>query len=239
MPPSTKRPGGACRGTNNHTSHGRKRMTAGNDSKKASQQNKPAPQQSQLSRAFFSGGIRDTTTKQSRKAAEDLAILKNKSKNPQWKPLNSKGASVNINTINAAKASVLVRGFAPSSAADSLSVASANNQENAASHSQQPVDVLHDSNHPVRLEVRMELHRRMEALVKSGQTFEDHAAYVDNDRDAEDARLILQGKDPAAHEAQRNGARFVQHRAIPVEKRHWVASMQGLMYVLRLPVCVG
>jgi hypothetical protein len=63
---------------------------------------------SQACRAFFSGGVKDTTTKQSRKAAEDLAILRSKSKNPSWKPFNSKGTKVNVNMINAGKASVLV-----------------------------------------------------------------------------------------------------------------------------------
>lgn len=45
---------------------------------------------SSLSQAFFGGKIRDKTTKQSRKAAEDLAILKTKEKNPGWNPTNAK-----------------------------------------------------------------------------------------------------------------------------------------------------
>jgi hypothetical protein len=39
---------------------------------------------------FFSGKIRDRTTKQSRKAADDLALLKSKHKNPEWQPVNAK-----------------------------------------------------------------------------------------------------------------------------------------------------
>lgn len=47
-------------------------------------------QQSDLSRDFFSGNIKDRTTKQSRDAAEKLAILKAKHKNPSWHPLNTR-----------------------------------------------------------------------------------------------------------------------------------------------------
>ena len=47
-------------------------------------------QQSGLSRDFFSGTIKDRTTKQSRDAAEKLAILKTKHKNPSWQPLNTR-----------------------------------------------------------------------------------------------------------------------------------------------------
>jgi hypothetical protein len=43
-----------------------------------------------LSERFFKGQIPDRTTKESRKAAESLAILKNGKRNPHWKPLNSK-----------------------------------------------------------------------------------------------------------------------------------------------------
>ena len=48
----------------------------------------------QLSRDFFSGKIRDCTTKQSRKAADDLALLKSKHKNPDWQPVNAKVGSL-------------------------------------------------------------------------------------------------------------------------------------------------
>ena len=49
---------------------------------------------SPLSLAFFAGMIKDTTTKESRKAAEDLAIIQNKIKNLGWKPVNTKVASL-------------------------------------------------------------------------------------------------------------------------------------------------
>ena len=48
------------------------------------------PSTNPLAQAFFSGKIRDRTTKQSRKAADDLAILKSKHKNPDWQPTNAK-----------------------------------------------------------------------------------------------------------------------------------------------------
>lgn len=41
---------------------------------------------------FFTGKIKDKTTKESRKAAQDLAILRNKQRNPEWSPVNSKVA---------------------------------------------------------------------------------------------------------------------------------------------------
>jgi hypothetical protein len=43
-----------------------------------------------LSSRFFDGKMHDTTTKESRKAAETLSLLKNTQRNPHWKPLNSK-----------------------------------------------------------------------------------------------------------------------------------------------------
>jgi len=79
------------------------------------------------------------------------------------------------------------------------------------------------------MEVKQDLHCRIQALAERGAVFEEGAAYEDNDRDAEDAKLILQSRDPAAYEAQRQGARFVQHRVVRPERRHWVASMQGFM----------
>ncbi len=45
---------------------------------------------SSISKDFFSGKIRDRTTKQSRKAADDLALIRSKQKNPQWQPVNAK-----------------------------------------------------------------------------------------------------------------------------------------------------
>ena len=66
-------------------------ITSSTSSKKnSSSSSSSSVSSSVLGRAFFSGQIRDTTTKQSRKAAGDLALLKNKSKNPQWTPMNAK-----------------------------------------------------------------------------------------------------------------------------------------------------
>ena len=63
-------------------------------SKKTSVADAPAaesqPQQSGIARDFFSGNIKDRTTKQSRDAAEKLAILKTKHKNPSWQPMNTR-----------------------------------------------------------------------------------------------------------------------------------------------------
>ena len=41
----------------------------------------------------------------------------------------------------------------------------------------------------------------------------------------------MQGKDPAAVEAQRRGERFIVYRSIPIDRRHWVASMQGILHL--------
>ena len=40
-----------------------------------------------------------------------------------------------------------------------------------------------------------------------------------------------QGKDPAAADAARRGERFVVYRTIPVERCHWIASMQGIRHL--------
>ena len=50
----------------------------------------PAKPLSSVSRAFFSGKIKDCTTDSSHKAVQKLAILWVKNRNPAWTPLNSK-----------------------------------------------------------------------------------------------------------------------------------------------------
>jgi hypothetical protein len=47
-------------------------------------------EQSPLSKDFFSGKIRDSTTKESVDAARKLCMLKNKHRNPGWTPVNCK-----------------------------------------------------------------------------------------------------------------------------------------------------
>lgn len=208
-----------------------------------------------LAQAFFSGKIRDRTTKESRKAAEDLSILKNKQKNPGWMPLNSKvrlpvpfgmfqtsfrlimhimqGAKVNLKTIDVNKARGKIAGTMPSDVASSLVEQAGGgacpSSSSSGFHAAQMQSVGPAAlASPLREEVRRDILRRMEALFKSGKTFEDGAAYVDNERDAEDARLIVQGVDPASVEAARRGDLFFESREIPIERRHWMATMQGL-----------
>ena len=83
-------------------------------------------------------------------------------------------------------------------------------------------------NNPVREDVRRDILRRMASLSQSGSIFEDGAKYEDSMKDAEDARLIVQGMDPACMEASRRGETFFERRDIPIERAHWIASMQGL-----------
>jgi hypothetical protein len=77
-------------------------------------------------------------------------------------------------------------------------------------------------------DVRRDILRRMASMSQSGCIFEEGARYVDSTRDAEDARLIVQGIDPASVEATKRGDIFFESRDIQVERAHWVASMQGL-----------
>jgi hypothetical protein len=84
------------------------------------------------------------------------------------------------------------------------------------------------ANNPVREDVRRDILRRMASMSQSGCIFEEGARYVDSTRDAEDARLIVQGIDPASVEATKRGDIFFESRDIQVERAHWVASMQGL-----------
>jgi hypothetical protein len=64
---------------------------------------------SAVSRAFFSGGIRDNTTKQSRKAADTVAMFKRKMKNPEWVPVDSRGAKVSLDKVDIAQACLQVK----------------------------------------------------------------------------------------------------------------------------------
>ena len=47
-------------------------------------------------------------------------------------------------------------------------------------------------NNSLEADVRREINRRIQALSDSGKTFEDGVEYQDNDKDAEDAKLIVQ-----------------------------------------------
>ena len=99
---------------------------------------------------------------------------------------------MNLNTINVAKARAMIKDSVPANVVDSLmqghdqqSLASSDQaSENAAMHG--------GAKNPLEMDVRREIHRRIQALCASGKVFEDDAAYQDSEKDAEDARLIVQ-----------------------------------------------
>lgn len=82
---------------------------------------------------------------------------------------------------------------------------------------------------PVQDAVRKDVVKRIEALAAGGSIFEENAKYEDSPKDTEDALLIVQGIDPASIEAAKNGERFMVRREIPIERRHWVACMRGII----------
>lgn len=140
------------------------------------------------------------------------------------------GSKVNINSIDAAKAGVILASTVQPVVLNSLVGESSSSSllSNSSSSSKGRIAGGWGKN-PLEAEVKRDIMRRIEALWESRSTFEPHSEYVDSMKDADDARLIVQGIDPAAAEAARNGERFVVRREIPIERRHWVASMRGVM----------
>jgi hypothetical protein len=80
---------------------------------------------------------------------------------------------------------------------------------------------------PVEAEVGEYIWSRIQALGKSGRQFEDGVEYINDERDADDARDIVQGVDPALRSGSAAGGSFSARRCIQVERRHWIACKQG------------
>ena len=157
---------------------------------------------SKICQAFFSGEIKDKTTKESRKAAENLALLKTIKKNPSWKPVDNKskvlkktGASLSSSDLAKMRMQIgdtmpsdvvaqITRDIAEETNLNSVSNGNNNNNNNKGFKS------------PMLLDVEAEIHRRIHALGKSGNMFEDHAAYVQDQQLAADAEFLVRGIDP-------------------------------------------
>ena len=103
----------------------------------------------------------------------------------------SQGCKVNLNSINVAKARAMVKDAVPGSVVDSL-LQGQQELPSAQEHG------AFARNNPIEADVRREINRRIQALSESGQIFEDHAAYNNSEKDAEDARLIIQVQ-PSPH----------------------------------------
>lgn len=82
---------------------------------------------------------------------------------------------------------------------------------------------------PVEAEVGEHIWSRIQALGRSGKQFEDGVAYVNDEKEADDARDIVQGIDPALRSqgCGGGGGGFTARRSIPIERRHWIACKQG------------
>jgi hypothetical protein len=139
-------------------------------------------------------------------------------------PLCAQGNKVNVNSIDVSKAKTAIGNSMPSSILNNL-VRSAGGCASSSSASgkgkkQHKRDPVHD-------DVVQDIRRRIEVLCNAGQQFEEGAAYIDSEEDAINAGYIVQGIDPACMKNQASGV-LVARRVIPVERRHWVATMRGL-----------
>ncbi len=97
---------------------------------------------------------------------------------------------MNLNMINVAKASNVVKATVPSSVAEKL--LSGQQQDHHAAAAGTLLHHTSGSSNPVEADVRREINRRIRALSESGRIFEEHAEYKDSSKDAEDAMLIVQ-----------------------------------------------
>jgi hypothetical protein len=135
---------------------------------------------------------------------------------------------VNVSNIDAGKAQVQVADTLPPDVVQSIagSLADAISPAAAASSLSQRRGSSAAFRSPVETEVGEYIWGRMRALGRSGGQFEDAVEYVNDDREAEDARDIVQGIDPALR-GSAGGGFFSARRSIPVERRHWIACWQG------------
>lgn len=205
---------------------------------------------SELSKAFFSGKIRDRSTKESVKAAEEMHYLQRAAKNPGSSVIDNKvlaativirfaqysiidcvfacaqGRKVNVKKLDASKACAALSGKMPADLVKGMLEKAGLNAQSMQTASSSGAS---KQKNPLREDVRQDIIRRAEALFENGQTFEEGMTYEDKPTDVEHARLIIQGIDPFMHESARKGhGGFFQKREIEVTREHWVASMQGI-----------
>ena len=150
--------------------------------------------------AFFSGEIKDRTTKESRKAADNLAVLKTIKKNPAWTPADNKSkmlkkSSGSLSSSDLAKMRMQIGDTVPSEVVTRMTsdLAEACTSLPASSAASSSVSHLRS---PMLLDVEAEIHRRIHALGKSGKMFEDNAMYVSDQQLAADAEFLVRGIDP-------------------------------------------
>lgn len=182
--------------------------------------------------AFFSGKVRDKTTKESRKAADCLSSLKTIKKNPLWMPSDSKTKMLKQSSKNGGlPSSELAKIHAQ--IGDTMPVevlANTTKQIAEFTSSDQPsaggssMTGNYAFKNPMLCDVEAEIHRRIQALGKSGKMFEDNAAYLHDQQLAADAPLIIQGIDPQAAWSQE---KYVRGRRITPLRKHWMASKTG------------
>jgi hypothetical protein len=146
--------------------------------------------------AFFSGAIKDKTTKESRKAAECLSSLRTISKNPSWKPLDSrtrmlKKSSASMQPCELARMKMQIGDTVPvSGMTRDLSQDISGNCGSGGTLNRNM------SKSPMLVDVESEIQRRIHALGKSGKMFEDHAKYEQDQQMAADAEYLVRGIDP-------------------------------------------
>jgi hypothetical protein len=150
--------------------------------------------------AFFRGDIKDRTTKESRKAAENLALLKTIKKNPSWNPVDNKSkmlkkTSGSLSSSDLAKMRMQIGDTMPGVVVAQMTSEIA---ESSSSSSLMPMSGVQDKSfkNPMLLDVEAEIHRRIHALGKSGKMFEDDAQYVQDQQLAADSEFIVRGIDP-------------------------------------------
>jgi hypothetical protein len=161
---------------------------------------------SNVCQAFFRGEIKDKTTKESRKAAENLALLKTIKKNPKWTPVDNKSkilkkTSSSLSSTDLAKMRMQIGDTMPGDVVNQMtSDIAESSSSSSCSSSLQKNTPNHQSSSaiksPMLLDVEAEIHRRIQALGKSGKMFEDDARYLQDHQLAADAEFIVRGIDP-------------------------------------------
>ena len=127
---------------------------------------------------FFRGSIKDSTTKESRKADHALAILRTLQRNPQFVPVDN--ISKKVKTMSQDEISKLSKHSSLSMSAAS-SALSATPRKQASSYKS-----------PMLSEVEADIHRRIHALGEAGQRFEPNASFRNDPVLAADAEYLVQ-----------------------------------------------
>lgn len=83
----------------------------------------------------------------------------------------------------------------------------------------------------LREKVSKAIHDSIQEMGKSGLMFEDGCKYNDDEKNAMDCMMIVEGKDPALASSSFASSGATVKRDLTIGVMHWVGSMRGFKHV--------